>query len=158
MIEARLFRDCDVQRHDSGMKLSIPTVAKSVDEARPPGIAKYRATTAPEASRSLILEPCRMLRSLSSKFSPVQGSTACGWTGRAGEGAFGLLVERHLEGGRVELAVEGAFTGLACGSQNPDVKADCWSAVSRRLISSVACRRSSGRICVLECKVLRGRH
>ena len=142
------------------------TVAKSVDEARPPGIAKYRATKRVQQrqladvpkfvffktessdglpSRSLILEPCRMLRSLSSKFSPVQGSTACGWTGRAGEGAFGLLVERHLEGGRVELAVEGAVTGPACGSQNPDVKADCWSAVSRRLILSVACRRSAGR-------------
>ena len=47
--------------------------------------------------------------------------------------------------------MKGAVTGTASGSLNPDVMADCWSAVSWRLISSVACR--SGHADVSERRV-----
>ena len=41
-----------------------------------------------------------------------------------------------MEGGREKLDVKGGFTSTASGSQNPDMKADRYSAVRRRLISS----------------------
>ena len=42
-------KDCEVQCRDSCLKLSIQQARSLLDEARPPGIVKYTATTAPEA-------------------------------------------------------------------------------------------------------------
>ena len=57
--------------------------------------------------------------------------------------------DAKMEGGREKLAVKGGVTGTASGLLNPDMMADCWPAVSWRLVSSVACRSGNAgrRLC-----------
>ena len=45
-----------------------------------------------------------------------------------------------MEGGWGKFAAESGFTRRASESLNPDMIVACWSAASRRQISSVACR------------------
>ena len=93
-------------------------------------------------SRSLTFQPCPVWRSPSSRFSPRTGLNWEGLSRKCQRWCFGPETGgmAKMEGGRVKLAVEGAFTVAKSGCGNPDMVADCWSAVSWRLISSVACR------------------